>query len=96
MALKRRIGKLDAEVRDRFLTLPEAPIILSLPGMSHRTGPRFLAEVGTLARFSSPDACRVVATMSSIGVVDDVSPSLTPRSTPDRHLSLPDNVRHWT
>lgn len=55
-ALKRRIGELDAEIRDRFLTLPEAPIILSLPGMSHRTGPRFLAEVGTLARFSSPDA----------------------------------------
>lgn len=55
-ALKHRIGELDAEIRDRFLTLPEAPIILSLPGMSHRTGPRFLAEVGALARFSSPDA----------------------------------------
>ena len=51
-----RIGQLGAEIRDRFLTLPEAPITLSLPRMSHRTGPRFLTEVGTLARFTSPDA----------------------------------------
>ena len=52
---------LDEEIRDRFLLQPEAPIILSLPGMSHRTGPRFLAEVGALARFSSPDALAAYA-----------------------------------
>ncbi len=40
---------------------PEAPIILSLPGMSHRTGPRFLAEVGALDRFGSPDALAAYA-----------------------------------
>lgn len=60
-ALKRRIGALDAEIRDRFLSRPEAPIVLSLPGMSHRTGPRFLAEVGTLERFGSPDALAAYA-----------------------------------
>jgi transposase len=60
-ALKQRIGTLDAEIRDRFLSRPEAPIVLSLPGMSHRTGPRFLAEVGTLERFSSPDALAAYA-----------------------------------
>lgn len=54
--LKLRIEALDEEIRDRSLCQPEAPIILSLPGMSHRTGPRFLAEVGALARFASPDA----------------------------------------
>lgn len=59
--LKRRIDALDEEIRDRFLLQPEAPIILSLPGMSHRTGPRFLAEVGALARFSSPDALAAYA-----------------------------------
>jgi transposase len=60
-ALKQRIGTLDAEIRDRFLSRPEAPIVLSLPGMSHRTGPRFLAEVGTLERFGSPDALAAYA-----------------------------------
>ena len=60
-ALKQRIGALDAEIRDRFLSRPEAPIVLSLPGMSHRTGPRFLAEVGTLERFGSPDALAAYA-----------------------------------
>lgn len=59
--LKARIAALDAEIRDRFLLQPEAPIILSLPGMSHRTGPRFLAEVGVLARFGSPDALAAYA-----------------------------------
>jgi len=60
-ALKQRIGALDAEIRDRFLSRPEAPIVLSLPGMSHRTGPRFLAEVGILERFGSPDALAAYA-----------------------------------
>ena len=60
-ALKQRIGALDVEIRDRFLSRPEAPIVLSLPGMSHRTGPRFLAEVGTLERFGSPDALAAYA-----------------------------------
>ncbi len=60
-ALKGRIGALDAEIRDRFLSRPEALIVLSLPGMSHRTGPRFLAEVGTLERFGSPDALAAYA-----------------------------------
>lgn len=60
-ALKQRIGALDAEIRDRFLSRPEALIVLSLPGMSHRTGPRFLAEVGTLERFGSPDALAAYA-----------------------------------
>lgn len=59
--LKQRIGALDVEIRDRFLSRPEAPIVLSLPGMSHRTGPRFLAEVGTLERFGSPDALAAYA-----------------------------------
>ena len=60
-ALKQRIGALDEEIRDRFLSRPEALIVLSLPGMSHRTGPRFLAEVGTLERFGSPDALAAYA-----------------------------------
>jgi transposase len=60
-ALKQRIGALDAEIRDRFLSRPEALIVLSLPGMSHRTGPRFLAEVGTLERFGSHDALAAYA-----------------------------------
>lgn len=60
-ALKQRIEALDVEIRDRFLLQPEAPIIPSLPGMSHRTGPRFLAEVGALARFGSPDALAAYA-----------------------------------
>lgn len=60
-ALKQRIGALDAEIRDRFLSRPEARIVLSLPGMSHRTGPRFLAEVGTLERFGSLDALAAYA-----------------------------------
>jgi len=60
-ALKRRINTLDAEIRDRFLSRPEASIVLSLPGMSHRPGPRFLAEVGTIERFGSPDALAAYA-----------------------------------
>ena len=60
-ALKQRIDTLDAEIRDRFSSRPEAPIVLSLPGMSHRTGPRFLAEVGVLERFDSPDALAAYA-----------------------------------
>lgn len=60
-ALKKRIGALHAEIRDRFLSRPEVPIVLSLPGMSHRTGPRFLAEVGALERFGSPNALAAYA-----------------------------------
>lgn len=60
-ALKKRIGALDVEIRDRFFSRPEALIVLSLPGMSHRTGPRFLAEVGILERFGSPDALAAYA-----------------------------------
>jgi hypothetical protein len=60
-ALKQRISALDEEIRVRFLARSEAPIVLSLPGMSRQTGPRFLAKVDEIDRFASPDALTAYA-----------------------------------
>lgn len=60
-ALRERTGALDTGIRDRFLSRPEAPIALSLPGMSRRAGPRLLAGVGIPERFGSPDALAAYA-----------------------------------
>ncbi len=72
-ALKASIAKLDGEIERRFFTCAVAPILLSLPGMSRRTGPRFLAEVGTLDRFDSADALATYAGLTPTTVQSEMS-----------------------
>lgn len=50
-ARRDEIGK---EIEACFFALPEAPILLSLPGIGPRLGARILVEVGDIARFASP------------------------------------------
>ena len=55
LSLKDRIDALDEELGQRFFARPEAPILLSLPGMGLILGAEFLVAVGDLRAFSSAD-----------------------------------------
>jgi transposase len=52
--LHRLIGKrraLEKRIEELFVTHPDAPIILSLPGVGTRIGARMLTEIGDVSRF---------------------------------------------
>jgi transposase len=55
LILKDRIEGIDEELGQRFLTLPEAPILTSLPGMGTLLGAEFLVAVGNLSAFESAE-----------------------------------------
>ena len=55
LSLKDRIDALDKELGQRFFARPEAPILVSLPGMGLILGAEFLVAVGDLRAFSSAD-----------------------------------------
>jgi hypothetical protein len=55
LSLKDRIDALDEELGQRFFARPEAPILVSLPGMGLILGAEFLVAVGDLRAFSSAD-----------------------------------------
>ncbi len=52
LSLKDRIDALDEELGQRFFARPEAPILVSLPGMGLILGAEFLVAVGDLRAFS--------------------------------------------
>jgi transposase len=55
LALKNRIESVDEELERRFLARPEAPILISLPGMGVLLGAEFLVAVRDLCAFESAD-----------------------------------------
>jgi transposase len=55
LSLKDRIDALDEELGQRFFARPEAPILVSFPGMGLILGAEFLVAVGDLRAFSSAD-----------------------------------------
>lgn len=46
--------RLAAEIEAVFLAHPQAPVLLSLPGVGARTGARILTEIGDITRFPTP------------------------------------------
>jgi hypothetical protein len=48
LSLKDRIDALDEELGQRYFARPEAPILISLPGMGPILGAEFLVAVGDL------------------------------------------------
>ena len=55
LALKERVEELDEEIGRRFRERPEAPILLSFPGMGPILGAEFLVAVGDASAFGSAD-----------------------------------------
>jgi transposase len=55
LALKNRIESVDEELERRFFARPEAPILISLPGMGTVLGAEFLVAVRDLCAFESAD-----------------------------------------
>ena len=55
LELKGRLRTLDEELRKRFFARPEAPILVSLPGMGPILGAEFLVATGDLRAFESAD-----------------------------------------
>jgi transposase len=45
---------LEQEIADRFFALPEAALLLSLPGIGPRLGARIAVELGNVSRFPTP------------------------------------------
>ena len=55
LVLKRRIERVDEELKHRFFIRPEASILTSLPGMGPVLRAEFLVAAGDLSAFSSAD-----------------------------------------
>lgn len=55
LSLKERIGSIDEQIKQRFFARPEAPILISLPGMGPILGAEFLVAAGDLSTFDSAD-----------------------------------------
>ncbi len=55
LVLKDRVGRLGAELEERFFARPEAPILASLPGMGVVLGAQFLVAAGDLSAFENAD-----------------------------------------
>jgi transposase len=55
LALKERVEEFDEELGRRFRERPEAPILLSFPGMGPILGAEFLVAVGDASAFGSAD-----------------------------------------
>jgi transposase len=55
LSLKDRIESLHQEIGQRFFARPEAPILVSLPGMGPILGAEFLVTAGDLSAFDSAD-----------------------------------------
>lgn len=82
--LERIIEKREAiekEIEACFFALPEAPILLSLPGVGPRTGARMLVEIGDVARFATPSK---LASFAGLGPSDRQSGTSIRNSVPSR------------
>jgi transposase len=55
LSLKDHIKSIDEEIGQRFFARPEAPILISLPGMGPILGAEFLVSAGDLSAFDSAD-----------------------------------------
>jgi len=69
LSLKERIESIDEEIGQRFFALPEARILISLPGMGPILGTEFLVAVGDISAFESAD--RLAAYAGLIPVARD-------------------------
>jgi transposase len=55
LSLKERLESIDDEIGQRFFALPEARVLISLPGMGPILGAEFLVCVGDISAFESAD-----------------------------------------
>lgn len=78
--LERR-EEMGKEIEACFFALPEAPILLSLPGVGPRTGARMLVEIGDVARFATPAK---LAAFAGLGPSDRQSGTSIKGSVPSR------------
>lgn len=69
------------EIEACFFALPEAAILLSLPGVGPRTGARMLVEIGDVARFSTPSK---LASFAGLGPSDRQSGTSIRNAVPSR------------
>jgi Transposase IS116/IS110/IS902 family len=58
--------KLAEETQTVFMCHPQAPILLSLPGMGVRTRPQILTEIGDITRFPTPGHLAAYAGLVSV------------------------------
>ena len=77
LSLKDRIDALEEELGRRFFARPEAPILVSLPGMGPILGAEFLVAVGDLRAFSSADRLAAYAGLVPAAHVSLASGSVT-------------------
>jgi transposase len=47
-------ARLAGEIEAAFTRHPQAPVLLSIPGIGARTGARILTEIGDVTRFPTP------------------------------------------
>ncbi|MGH2980737.1 MAG: IS110 family transposase [Solirubrobacterales bacterium] len=63
---RQRILDVDRQIEERVRLHPDAALIRSLPGMGVTLTAEFLVEVGSLARFHSPDALAAAAGIAPV------------------------------
>ncbi|MFG1888071.1 IS110 family transposase [Micromonospora sp. NPDC049051] len=66
LALHRRIQELDNEIAELFEQHPQAPIILSMPGMGPVLGAEFLAAIGDTGNFRDADHLAAFAGLAPV------------------------------
>ena len=78
--LERR-DTIEKEIEQCFFALPEAEILLSLPGVGARTGARMLVEISDVVRFPTPSK---LAAFAGLGPSDRQSGSSIRNTVPTR------------
>jgi transposase len=66
LATRERLARLDRELEAILTRHPDAALIRSLPGMGAVLTAEFIAEVGCIARFASPDALAAAAGLAPV------------------------------
>ncbi|SUE28461.1 IS110 family transposase [Nocardia farcinica] len=66
IAARRRIGELEAQIREGLDRHPDAALITSMPGMGAILTAEFLAEAGDLTRFASADQLASAAGLAPV------------------------------
>lgn len=66
LVARERLARLDAEIEEALQRHPDAALIRSLPGMGATLTAEFIAEVGGIHRFASPDQLAAAAGLAPI------------------------------
>jgi transposase len=66
LAVRDRLNRLDGQIEEALARHPDAALIRSLPGMGATLTAEFIAEAGSISRFSTPDRLAAAAGLAPV------------------------------